>query len=90
MLKAYVGIASPHGLAVLQPERDDTLCLVDRWVRTGRRRVGFWAVLGDEDARTVQTLFRNGYPREALVLLDRCARDIGRLLPSDPLSNRLH
>ena len=90
MLKAYVGVASPHGLAVLQPERDDTLCLVERRVRTGGGHVGFWAVLGDAEAESVQTLFRNGYPREALLMLDRCAKDMGRILPSDQQHSTLH
>ena len=58
MLKAYVGVASQHGLAVLQPERDDTLCLVERCVRTGGWRVGFWAVLGDAEADSVQSRLR--------------------------------
>ena len=90
MLKAYVGVASPHGLAVLQPERDDTLSLVERRVRTGGGHVGFWAVLGDAEADSVQTLFRNGYPREALLMLDRCAKDMGRILPSDQQHSTLH
>ena len=81
MPKAYVGVASPHGLAVLHLERDDTLCLVERWVRTGRRRVGFWVVLGDADADSVQALFRCGYRREALVMLDRCAKALVGHLP---------
>ena len=90
MLKAYVGIASPHGLAVLQPERDDTLCLVERRVRTGGGHVGFWAVLGDAEADSVQTLFRNGYLREALLMLDRCAKDLGRILPTQSHHSHLH
>jgi hypothetical protein len=90
MLKAYVGVASQHGLAVLQPERDDTLSAVERHVELNRRRVGFWAVLGDEDARSVQVLFECGYRREALVLLDRCAKDIGRILPSESGHQLLH
>ena len=90
MLKAYVGVASQHGLAVLQPERDDTVCLVERQVRAGAWYVGFWAVLGDADADTVQTLFRNGYRREALAVLDRCAKDMGRILPSDRPLSTLH
>ncbi len=89
MPKAYVGVASQHGLTVLQPERDDTLYLVERSVRAGRR-VGFWAVLGDADARSVQILFRSGHRREALVLLDRCAKDFGCIVPSDPRHPRLH
>ena len=40
MLKAYVGVASQNGLAILQPERDDTLCLVERCVRSGGWHVG--------------------------------------------------
>ena len=89
MLRAYVGIASPHGLAVLHPERDDTLWLVESWAGRGRR-VGFWAVLCVTDADRVQTLFRNGYRQEALLVLDRCAKDMGRIVPSDEQHSTLH
>ena len=57
MLRALVGVASSQGLAVLQPERDDALSLVRRSYLGGVWRVGFWAVLGDTDARCVQALF---------------------------------
>ena len=90
MLKAYVGIASPQGLAVLQPERDDTRSAVERYVELNRRRVGFWAVLGDDEARSVRMLFQRGYRREALALLDRSAKDIGRILPSEAVRPLLH
>ena len=90
MPKAYIGIASQHGLAVLQPERDDTLRLVEGWIRAGRRRVGFWAVLGDADALSVQALFQSGFEREALLMLDRCAKDCGRILPFEGERPRLH
>ncbi len=81
MLKAYVGVASKHGLSIFQPERADTLSLVRQCVRQGRRRLGFWAVMGDSDARSVYALFLRGHRKEAMMLLDRCARDIG------PISN---
>lgn len=84
MLKAYVGVASRQGLAVLEPERDDTLSFVRRAGLDGGQRVGFWAVLGDTDARCVQALFVSGHRREALWLLDRSAKEVGRILPSDP------
>ena len=87
MLKAYVGVASRHGLSIFHPERDETLSLVRRFVRLGLRQAGFWAVIEDAEARSVHALFLNGHPREAMLLLDRCARDIGRILPSD---SRLH
>ncbi|MBA4067431.1 MAG: hypothetical protein C0501_27725 [Isosphaera sp.] len=89
MPKAYVGIASPQGLTVLQPERDDTLSLVRRAGLDGGERVGFWAVLGDIDARCVQALVVSGHRREALWLLDRSAREAGRILPGD-LTPPLH
>lgn len=90
MPKAYVGIATLHGLAVLQPEQDDTLSAVERYVELNRLRVGFWAVLGDDDARSVRVLFQNGYRREALALLDRKATDIGRILPRETVRPLLH
>ena len=90
MLKAYVGVASPHGLAVLQPERADTLWLVENCSGGRWQQVGFWAVLGDADAESVQALFRGGYRREALRLLDRCAKDMGRIMPSNAPAARLH
>ncbi len=83
MLKAYVGVASNHGLSIFRPEQDETLSLVRRFVRQGIRRAGFWAVIDDAEARSVHALFLNGHHREAMLLLDRCARDIGRILPSD-------
>lgn len=90
MPKAYVGIASAQGLTVLHPERDDTLSFVRRSGLDGGEGVGFWAVLGDIDARCVQALVLSGHRREALWLLDRAAKDIGRILPSDPGGSRFH
>ncbi len=89
MPKAYVGIAGPNGLTILQPERDETLLAIERFVGRGRR-VGFWALLGDDDARSVQTLIRQGYWREALRALERCAQDFGRILPFEPERFDLH
>jgi hypothetical protein len=83
MLKAYVGVASKHGLSIFHPEGDETLSLVRRFVRHTIRRTGFWAVIDDVEASSVHALFVNGHQREAMLLLDRCARDIGRILPSD-------
>ena len=83
MLKAYVGVASRDGLAILQPESDDTLSHVRRCVRDGRRRFGFWVVIGDTEARCVRALLVAGHRPEALWLLDRSAKDMGRILPSD-------
>ena len=90
MPKAYVGIASSQGLTVLQPERDDTLSFVRRSGLNGGEQVGFWAVLGDIDARCVQALVVSGHRREALWLLDRAAKDFGRILPHGAVKSRLH
>ena len=83
MLKAFVGVASKHGLAIFQPERDDTLALVRRNVLPGIRRCVFWAVLNDADARCIQALFHDGKRKEAMMALDRQAHHIGPILPSD-------
>lgn len=83
MLIACVGAASSQGLAVLQPERDDTLSLVHQWIQDRPRRVGFWVVLGDTDARSVRALLLDGARMEAMLLLDRCAKDLGQILPGD-------
>lgn len=90
MLKAFVGIVSEQGLAVLHPERDETLSLVERSLRTGPNRVGFWAVLDDTEARCVRALVVGGRRREAMVFLDRAARDMGRILPSGAVKSWLH
>ena len=82
MLKAYVGVASPLGLAVFQPERDDTRCAIERFIGDGHR-VSFWAVIGDEDACSVQVLIRYGYRKEALRMLEQCVTDFGRILPPE-------
>lgn len=89
MAKAYVGIASSQGLTVLQPERNDTLSFVRRSALDGGERVGFWAVRGDIDARCVQALVVSGHRREALWLLDRSAREAGRILPDGGVQSRL-
>ena len=81
-MKAFVGIASNEGLAVLHPERDETISFVERSVWAGPDRVGFWAVIDDAEARCVQALFVGGLRREAMLVLDRTAREIGRILPS--------
>jgi hypothetical protein len=83
MLKAYVGVMSKDGLAVLQPERDESLSLVRRSIRGEFGRVGFWAVLDDTEARCVEALVTGGLRREAMMFLDRSAKEIGRILPSD-------
>jgi len=88
MLQAFVGIASKAGLAQLSPEHDATLLFARRAVRA--ERVAFWVVLTDQDARRIQALFESGYSREALVLLDQVAKDIGRVLPSDTVLSRIH
>lgn len=85
MLKAYVGVMSKDGLAVLQPERDESISLVRRSVQSEFDRVGFWAVLDDTEARCVQALVTGGLRREAMFFLDRSAREMGRILPGDPV-----
>jgi hypothetical protein len=85
MLKAYVGLLSKEGLAVLQPERDESVSLVRRSMRSDFGRVGFWAVLDDTEARCVQALFAGGLRHEAMIFLDRSAKEMGRLLPGDPV-----
>ena len=90
MLKAYVGIASKQCLSFFQPEKEETLSLVRRTVRQGTRRLGFWAILNDAEARSIHALFLNGHRREAMIALDRYAREIGRILPSDTTHPSLH
>jgi hypothetical protein len=85
MLKAYVRVMSKEGLAVLHPERDESLSLVRRSMRSDFGRVGFWAVLDDTEARCVRALFVGGLRHEAMMFLDRSAREMGRILPGDPV-----
>jgi hypothetical protein len=87
MLKAYVGVLSKEGLTLIQTERDESLSLVRRSVRSDSRRVGFWAVLDDTAAQYVEALFVVGQRREAMLALDRAAREMGRILPSDPVDS---
>lgn len=83
MLKAFVGIASDQGLAVLHPERDETLSLINRSVQARNDQVGFWAVLDDTEARCVNALVVGGRSREALRLLNCWAKEIGSILPNE-------
>lgn len=89
MLKAFVGIASEQGLSSLHPEQAETVSFVERSVRGGRNRVGFWAVLDDTEARCVQALCVGGRRREAMLFLDRAARDMGRILPVESVESGL-
>ena len=92
MLKAYVGIASKHGLNVFFSEREDTL----EWVRSmaGKRvnpkRISFWAVVPDDEACRIAILLHRGQKNEALRLLDRAATDMGQIFPSDGTSSSVH
>ena len=90
MLKAYVGVASKQGLAIFQPERDDSLSLVRRCVRQSLRRFGFWAIINDTEAQSIYALFLNGHRREAMIALDQCATEIGPILPGDTEDSLLH
>lgn len=90
MLKAYVGVLSKQGLAIFQPERNDTLTLVRHCVRQGMRRFGFWAILNDTEAQSIHALFLNGHRREAMIALDQCATEIGPIFPSDTEDSFLH
>jgi hypothetical protein len=90
MLKAYVGVASKHGLSMFQPERDDTLSQVRHCVQPGLRRFGFWAVLNDAEAQSIHSLFLNGHRREAMIALDQCATEIGPIFPGDIDNSLLH
>jgi hypothetical protein len=54
-------------------------------VRSDFGRVGFWAVLDDTEVRCVQALFVGGLRHEAMMFLDRSAREMGRILPGDPV-----
>ena len=90
MLKAYVGVASKHGLAIFQPEGDDTLSLVRRCVRPDLHRCGFWAVVNEADARSIRALFLDGKPKEAMIALERQAHEIGPILPSDLRRSPIH
>ena len=83
MLRAYIGVASNHGLSIFQPDRPDTISLIRESIRPGIRRLGFWAVLGHADAESVRALLHSGHRREAMMLLDRCAKHIGPIMPSD-------
>ena len=90
MLKAYVGVASKHGLSLFQPEREESLLLVRQCVCHGIRRLGFWAIVNDEEAQTVRALFLAGHRKEAMNALDRCAQTIGPILPGDLDRSHIH
>lgn len=92
MLKAYVGVVSKYGLSLFQPQRDESMSLVRQSLGNGRRRLGFWAVLSESDAHSVQSLFLGGNSWNALLMLDQSATDIGPILVSygDDFINGYH
>jgi hypothetical protein len=85
MLKAYIGIAGPHGLEAFRPEDDRTAQAFARRIATGRdsRSVCLWAVLPDTAAREACRQIRRGEMLAALFTLDRSAACVGRVLPPD-------
>lgn len=83
MLNGYVGIVSRRGLCQLQVEREDTLRRARQAQLLGTKaiRVGFWAVLADDNARYIASLLDQGERKEALRVLNQAAREAGHLLP---------
>lgn len=86
MWQAYVGIVSnERGLEVFCLDDPANQRLL--WSRFGHRprpRAGcFWAVLADDSAERVWRSLRRGRARAAWELLQRDARELGTLLPSD-------
>jgi hypothetical protein len=65
------------------------LSLVKRCIRQSLRRCGFWAILTDSEAQSVHALLMTGQGKDAMLLLDRSAKEIGRILPSDPSASSL-
>jgi hypothetical protein len=88
MGKAFVGVASHRGLALLRPESGEAIAEIASSLRQRRDRIAFWTVIKESDARTVQQLCEHGFHNEALEFLDRFATDIGRILPSDSEPSR--
>ena len=84
MLNGYVGIVSRRGLCQLRVERNDTLRLVCQASMNASKtpRVGFWAILADENARNITRLLDQGESKEALRLLNQTVKDGGHLASS--------
>lgn len=66
MINGGVGIASRTGLCRFQIERSDTLRRIHQVSAINRSgsRVGFWAVLAEEDARHIVRLVGQGKQRK--------------------------
>jgi hypothetical protein len=80
MLRSYVGVVTPAGLASLVPESAAAVrALSGRHVPAAL----WWAVLTPDAAGEVLAYLDEGDGRGALVTLDRTATLLGPLLPTD-------
>lgn len=94
MKRAFVGIAQQDGLLTLLPERSDVTQFV--WRRAQRMQaVCFWAVIDQSLAATIVDELEAGASRNALMLLQTLAVELGPVVPGedsaesgDPLNRR--
>lgn len=92
MRNSYVGIATPCGLELFEPEnRHVHRFLVRRAYRSKyTQAVCFWAVMDDAVARTVWSLMHAGRRLDALLIVQTLAIESGSLCPEvskEPVSS---
>ena len=84
MWQAYVGIVSQRGLEVFCREDPHVFRFLLRRARRIPGRAGcFWTVLAHDRAALIQRSLREGQNGAALALVQRDARELGPMLPSD-------
>lgn len=89
MLKAYVGIASRRGFVAITPERERAVDLIlDRARRLDfEDAVCWWAFLTEDEAADITRRLEGGELVSALYALNQRATQLGRILPTDPVSS---
>jgi hypothetical protein len=78
MYKSYIGVADSHGLRSFLPERfadvDRLLTRVNAYRES--QSVCLWAVVSDDDAKSIWSDLSNRSRHESLILLESVAREL--------------
>lgn len=89
MITSWIAIVNRQGLRLLVLETPHALPFMLK--RAARENaVCFWAVLHSEQAAFVEALRQSGNPQAALKWMEYLAREVGRIIPSEPLSDAQH
>jgi len=85
MKASYVGIATPKGLELLEPENDHVIRFLLRRAYGSKLTLAvcFWAVMDDVIADVVRNLMSSGRRLDALLIVQTLATETGSFCPEN-------